>query len=611
MARTLSKEPLYHFVRGHNAEPARAAYSFRTDRIDPYWLNVYAQMNASIARYPTPYMGDYHYVISIPYRAPIPYVRDSFSVDMRQGWNASGDTAFRSVDDFVLSFDYARYASGGIILGVSAATGQTYPTSLDAAVFLRDGAIEVLKLGQLVATAPYTPDAKPLITLMRNRTSVTVQVGDWAHTVITGNLGLAGARGLLYRAGDYIDNPSFSFVAQAKASGTAGFKMALSGTARARATVGFRLKTARSKGRIGFSLTGAAAVDSEAKGLAGIGFNMTVGTAGATGMAVLRRMLLSGGDVQASNGSLSIRPPVVRGDGGFYVIPGGGGVISMAPLEVRGAGLTGAVANLLITLPALAVQGADRPYGQALLALPRIDLSGRQDDTPPGHAELFSFCRATLSVIATAELLASITERVGVSVDLSLTALFSEDYVDGIALMNSADIVAFLSAQLIERVQFSDSLDRMRLAAIQYATNVLTGAVTRYEGFDFLGFANVGMDTYAAADDGIYRVEHNHSPITAAIEFATVGIESGNSKRLDSIYLGLSSDGNAFLRVTGDDKQERVYMAVDRGGMRRGQMAKGVQSRHWNVRLEIVAATFAELDRVEWLSPISAKRHGR
>jgi hypothetical protein len=322
-------------------------------------------------------------------------------------------------------------------------------------------------------------------------------------------------------------------------------------------------------------------------------------------------MLLAGGNTQTSRGALSIRPPTTQGDGGFYVIPGGGGVIGMTPLEVTGVGLTGAVINLLVTLPALAVAGADHSYANALLGLPRISLSGDTDNLPPGHADLYEYCRAEQTAEAVAMLLASITERVGVSVELSLAAFFSGDYIDGLALMDSADIVAFLSAQLIERVQFSDSLDRMRLAAVQYATNVLTGAVTRYEGFDFLGFANVGMDTYAAADNGIYRVTHNSLPITAAIEFATVGIDSGNSKRLDSIYLGLSSDGNAFLRVTGDDKQERTYMAVNRGGMQRGQMAKGVQSRHWNVRLEIVDATFAELDRVEWLAPIAAKRHGR
>ena len=153
-----------------------------------------------------------------------------------------------------------------------------------------------------------------------------------------------------------------------------------------------------------------------------------------------------------------------------------------------------------------------------------------------------------------------------------------------------------------------DALDRIKGEAVQYATNVLTGAVSRYEGFDFVSFASVGQDTYAAAENGIYRVTHNSEPLQAAIEFAAVGAGAGNGKRLESVYLGLDSDGETYLRVTGDDGVERSYKAVGRGGMLRGQMAKGVKSRHWDVRLEVLDATSLELDRVEWLMPISARR---
>ena len=62
------------------------------------------------------------------------------------------------------------------------------------------------------------------------------------------------------------------------------------------------------------------------------------------------------------------------------------------------------------------------------------------------------------------------------------------------------------------------------------------------------------------------------------------------------------------VTASGDDGREQSYRAVDRGGMLRAKTAKGVKARHWTTRLEIVDATELELDRIEWLMPISARR---
>lgn len=70
---------------------------------------------------------------------------------------------------------------------------------------------------------------------------------------------------------------------------------------------------------------------------------------------------------------------------------------------------------------------------------------------------------------------------------------------------------------------FSDEATSVRGELLQYATNILTGAVTRYSGFGFAGFCAVGMDTYGWKTDGLYKVgaeTDNGALISAIIDFA-------------------------------------------------------------------------------------------
>lgn len=284
--------------------------------------------------------------------------------------------------------------------------------------------------------------------------------------------------------------------------------------------------------------------------------------------------------------------------------------MGIAPPTVSARGLTGEVGAGSVLLPALRCIGADYPYGQGLVTLPPLGVYVRGADAAGEleRAEIVSVCIVDSEVEASIVLLASIREELGVAVQMDLSLLFSASLIEALSIIDSAGISGIFEAEIREQLVVSDSLDSMQRAVVQYVTNILTGAVTRYEGFDFNSFAMVGMDAYAADERGIYRITHATDPVSAAIEFATIGAGLGNGKRLEAVYLGLSTDGAVYVKVQGDDGREQSYRAVDRGGMLRAKTAKGVKARHWTTRLEIVDATELELDRIEWLMPISARR---
>lgn len=500
------------------------------------------------------------WVFSFPARAARPAKAPSLILDRQPGWNAKGDTREARRDDFAFSFDYASYPNGGIVVGVQSENVQaTDPAHLPAAVLLREEAIEVLQYGVVVATAPYVPADQQPIRLERRARSTQIVVGDWGYQLNAGLRGRVFVRALLFVSGDFVDNPQFT---------------ALTDTQK-RARVGFR------------------------------------GVAKANGLPLKLPALQALGSYAGAGASarLSLPRPEVKGSSGNLDITLGGGAITALPrLAVRASGLLGGVGRATLGLPALACLGADDQYGQCRLGLPALGVQSLADDSGEDQAQLLHYIAIHEQRQWQATLLAGLTEHLGIACELSLTALFDQQIIVALSLVDEISFSRLIEIMLRERVALSDSLEQLQRAAAQYATNVLTGAVTRFEGFDFIAFAEAAGATYAASANGIYRVTSGAEALTAAIEFAAVGVDSGQRKRLESVYLGLDTDGDTWLRVIDDQGKDKTYRVQDRGNMQRGQMAKGITSRHWRVRLEVTDASTLDLDRVEWLMPISARR---
>lgn len=153
-----------------------------------------------------------------------------------------------------------------------------------------------------------------------------------------------------------------------------------------------------------------------------------------------------------------------------------------------------------------------------------------------------------------------------------------------------------------------------RMEALQYAVNSITGALSRYQNFGFSQFATSGCSTYAMDGFGVYKLggsDDDGDPISAAIDFGATDYGTAQGKRVSSVYAGLTTDGEAYIRVSGDSGGEAVYKAISYGNESRARTAKGLVARHWRVRLELTDATFADLDNMEVEIGVSQRRLSR
>lgn len=201
-------------------------------------------------------------------------------------------------------------------------------------------------------------------------------------------------------------------------------------------------------------------------------------------------------------------------------------------------------------------------------------------------------------------LLFALYEGVELNDSLDLYLVVSLDMYEAMSVdgPGSLSLAAIIELALRERMAVTGSAYSARREALQYAVNAVTGAVARYENFGFKQFATVGASTYAIKSDGLYRLEgsrDNGAPLDAVIDFGASDFGTAQSKRVNSIYAGIATDGDVYLRVTGDDGAERVYRAVAGANEARALTAKGLAARHWRVRLELCDASYADLDNVE------------
>ena len=184
---------------------------------------------------------------------------------------------------------------------------------------------------------------------------------------------------------------------------------------------------------------------------------------------------------------------------------------------------------------------------------------------------------------------------------------------DSLDLQDSTSIGAIVELLAMEQVAIISRAATAKQQAIQYAVNYMTGALTTYRDFDFEGFTCDHDDAvaYGWRADGLYRIggdRDSENVINALVDFGASDYGDAHMKRLATAFVGVRTDGECYLRMADDDGVQQVYKLVGGGSQKRAVLAKGVASRYWNVRLELVSASFASVDNVELEVGVSQRR---
>lgn len=200
-------------------------------------------------------------------------------------------------------------------------------------------------------------------------------------------------------------------------------------------------------------------------------------------------------------------------------------------------------------------------------------------------------------------------DSLDVSGSVDLVIVLEMVGLDSLDLSDSATLGSIIEMLAIEQVSIMSHAGAARQQALQYAVNYLTGALTTYSDFDFNGFTQHAGDAFAWRADGLYRLGAESTEVIQMLaDFGASDYGDAHLKRTEAAYVGVRTDGECYMRVTADDGVERVYRLLGDGNQKRAQLAKGVASRYWNLRLELADASFATIDNVELAVGVTQRR---
>lgn len=434
---------------------------------------------------------------------------------------------------------------------------------------------------------------------------------------------------MLYSSEDYVENPLIAEVKAGAATGYMGFRARFSDTGtRVSSAYGFWGQVGGNvDGNVVSSAGGALTLGSQT-GFTQTNLNQVTGYLGFSHagnlyeQAYVNRPLPALAVLGAEEADFG----QVRGVGPSVVLDSYGGTpdlnaervaLSLVPLGMFASGITGSVGATDEELAPLAVNSSEEPYGEVDVELAGLntysDWGISDDPNYYGHVQELMLAP---SIYTEPVILASYIENFELgTAELSVFVAIEEGVIESLLFEDQLTVQDFVSRVVESGLRLTTTSGTIPQELIQYAFNMNTGAATRYDNYGFTGYVRALGRTFACAKDGIYEIKpgcgDDGEPVNALVDFGAMDFGSSRKKILETLFLGINTDGELFAKVYADGGRERIYRAVQPGPTRRFRTAKGLSAREWRLSLEVVDATEVDLTDVDFVVSANARRWTR
>lgn len=557
----------------------------------------------------------------------VPDIPAKVVTNPQSGWNGGGRSIRRIRKDGEVKFNIGP-RSIGVLIGLSGPNDSQVFSEATHAFYLNNGVLSIVESGVTVAAVPGIDlEARPKFSITRMGGVVRYSVGSYSYTSAKRSRGDVYLDALLYTADDYVENPVLNELQSGRAEetlelegwidrrGRAAGELALNGLAVGRVN-GIRRAAAAGSLRmpgtvIGKALNAGRATEQvllECEVLAPA--SRSIMRAPLPGMisseiAYARSLAQHGGYQMLSTGGapeLSVASSVAQRGGGEMRSRGITGAAGNSQARHRAGGAYSLDSQLIIAGAwgkstaakggrYLTITGTD-PYSpqefvinEALLLADRHDVGNWQNvDTD---------------------------EWLQLGVDADCFVMVEAEASELLILSDSVSVLYDIELAISEALYLSDSGTTRADGGLQVAVNMATSASSFYQGFDYLAIRSLDSASYGVKPDGIYRLGVGFGePMNAEIDFGATEL-SRSAGRLQTIFIGASTDGDAYIKLTPDDGVEHTYRVIQRQPIMRADPGRGLSGRKWRLKLQLLEVTAAEVDMVEFVAAGSNRRGTR
>lgn len=284
-------------------------------------------------------------------------------------------------------------------------------------------------------------------------------------------------------------------------------------------------------------------------------------------------------------------------------------------------GLTGAVGELNLSLPALPASISDRPIGKVKLPIPGIWMAARNwpiNELPFDASALVLASNSRmfgLVSLPTRPMKAALSWAVAPYAEVTLSSASMTLTVGGSVSVQSEAILATAPMVLLAGGKIGALSDLNEVFVMNIAGGK-PGGTTQYRNYEFNSVAKIGGRYYGADADGLYLLEGNDDdgkPIAAGFGLGQLDFGSPQLKTVAYCYLGTAAGGlslnlQALVRgvPVGYDYLARGHGATMREV--RFDLGKGLRSTYVMPTFYNIDGDRFEVDTIRFLVAESTRR---
>ena len=613
MQNTLYKESKRSYVRGSPGVagdpgrpymPARTVYQTRTvcqyvpDQIQLIGLAESSNRAGATDRY---YVTSYTYVCTeesypvyipeqsyIPPTPPVAAIPSQTIIDYQIGWTGKARSIAAKVGGASARFTIPR-ATTGAVVGLNSSYQESGYRDIRWAWFVANGIASVMESGVVLHQYGSVTESNELrvdVTSVGARYYVDDALIYQTDTKSDGLLFMDAA---LYTAGDLVDAPSLIGIAASY-----GEMLPMIGAGGDGAARGYgAMLPMIGAGGYAIAADGVSPVTSASFGemlpMIGVGSDRAY----AFGYSEMLPMTGYGSGDEVDAPTFAVGEGVMvmmTGYGTGYTIDYGSSEGSMLPM----IGL-----------------GADRDYASGVGAM--LPMVGFGKGAIVGEVQFPSTAAGSSTIQLSGNMLAVFDSSLSGAVLLQfsggeISAEILSEAIGTVALSLSGTIGATLSQAIIASAEIPDNG-----AVATWVLNTENNGSTRYEGYDFGGFAVIGGVYYGCREDGIYALDGDDdagTPIQAMVSFGKQDFGTSSLKRISNAYVGVSSTGKLVLRVIAEG-QTYDYVARDAGEplqTQRFDTGRGLRVNQLEFELYNQGGDDFELSSIEFVVLASSRR---
>lgn len=501
-------------------------------------------------------------------------------IDYQIGWNARAHSVAPLQGGGAFRFKVPR-GSSGVVVGLTAQPKKTGYNDIAYGFFVESGVVHIIESGQQTSTVGANPDAELIVA--RSSGQIVYMVGGQVVRVRPNNSEPMYLSAALYTGGDTVEDAEL--IDFASAVGEMTPLVGYAGDALINQAVGSLMPMT---GRAGSYTTGSAS---------GSFLPMQGAAADASGYAFASGTFLP---MTGEAESFELAPSYAFADGEMYPLTG----MAEGVMHISGTS-EGAFS-------ALAGISSEAAYAQSVGSF--LPMTGESDSYEgPDQALIASVMVVAAPSEANSVLFALIDSEMNIVGLFTVTSTETAQLMSSLNLSDDFALAQTLRAAIESWMEANANAFDPSASAVRdvWVYHMDANGSTRYEGYDFDGFTRIGDAYYGIKSDGIYRLEgpdDNGTQVPARVNFGNLSFGTMARKALPYVYVGMSSSGDTYLKVTADGQTYtyRVRDNTDLMKAHRYELGRGLRASFYDIEL-VADGTVFDLHNIEF-QPIELNR---